>query len=282
MRTPSVSVVAIALVILATVMLYASPVAGMVRQWFDDTTSSHGILLVGAALYVLRRVWHTLPPITRPRNSGFALVAFALLVYLLGSLTGDVFVLRASLPLLLAGLILALLGAEHLRRLFAPLALIALAIPLPAVLVTDLTLPLQLIASRVAAVSLAASGIHVVRDGNLLTLPNITLEVAEACNGLRSVVSLVAVAAVCSAVIPLNWWRTTITIVAAIPIAVVGNGLRVAATGVLATRFGEAAVKGTIHELTGVVAFLSMCAATFALLAMTRRAGGLRWARQHP
>jgi exosortase len=280
MRTPRGSVVALGFVIFATVALYASPVAGMVRQWFDDTTSSHGILLVGAAVFLLRRTWPTLPPITHPRNSGLAVIAFALLIYVLGSLTGDVFVLRASLPLLLAGLVLGLLGAEHHLKLFEPLALLAMAVPLPAVLVTDLTLPLQLIASRVAAVTLAASGIHVVRDGNLLTLPNITLEVAEACNGLRSVVSLVAVAAVCAAVIPLNWWRSAITIAAAVPIAVVGNGLRVAATGVLATWFGEAAVKGSIHELTGVVAFLTMCAATFAMLAMTR-SGSLRWLRQH-
>lgn len=281
MPARNISIVPLALVAFAIVALYAAPVASMVRQWFDDSATAHGFLLIGAAAYVLRRSWHTLPAVGRPHDSGYAIIALALLIYLIGTLLGDVFVLRVSLPILLAGIVVTLFGFEYLRRLFAPLALLTLAVPLPAVLVTNLTLPLQFIASRVAAVTLAASGIHVVRDGNLLTLPNITLEVAEACNGLRSAVSLVAVAAVCSAVIPLNWWRSGVTIIAAIPIAIVGNGLRVAATGVLATWFGAAATRGTIHELTGVVAFLVMCAATFALLVMTRTRA-LPWARQHP
>jgi exosortase len=121
----------------------------------------------------------------------------------------------------------------------------------------------------------------VVRDGNLLTLPNITLEVAEACSGLRSVISLVAVAAVCGALIPLSWKRSALLVVAAIPIAVVGNGFRVAATGILATWIGPIAVRGAIHEATGFVAFLAMCVATLAFQVLTRKGGELVWARQH-
>jgi len=280
MPARKISIVPLTLVAFATVALYAAPVASMVRQWFEDSATAHGILLSGAAAFVLRRTSRTLPA-AKPHNAGFAVIAFALLIYIVGTLLGDVFVLRLSLPILLAGFVATFFGFEYLRRLCAPLALLALAVPLPTVLVTDLTLPLQLTASRVAAVTLAASGIHVVRDGNLLILPTITLEVAEACNGLRSIVSLIAVAAVCAAVIPLNWWRSAVTIVAAVPIAIVGNGLRVAATGVLATWFGDAAARGSIHELTGLVAFLVMCAATFALLFVTRMRT-VPWARQHP
>jgi exosortase len=174
----------------------------------------------------------------------------------------------------------------------APLALLTLAIPLPAVLLTQLTLPLQLMASRVAAGVLWLAHVPVVRDGNLLTLPNITLEVAEACNGMRSVVSLVSVAAMCAAVIPLSARRSAMLIAAAVPIAIVGNGLRVAATGMLALSVGDAAVRGTLHELTGFVAFVAMCIATLALLRMTRpstrpvaarswQGRTLDWARLH-
>jgi exosortase len=127
-----------------------------------------------------------------------------------------------------------------------------------------------------------------VRDGNLLTLSNITLEVAEACSGMRSVVSLVSVAAVCAAVIPLSARRSAMLIVAAIPIAILGNGLRVAATGMLALSMGDAAVRGTVHELTGFVAFVAMCVATLALLRITPpsarpywRGRTLGWARLH-
>ena len=268
--------------LLAAMALYAPVAAGIVRQWFTDSTSSHGVLLAGAALLVVRRKWPALASLPlAPRNSGFAVVALALLVYLTGTLTGDVFVLRASLPVLLFGAVLALWGGAHARELFAPLALVALAIPLPAVLVTHLTMPLQLVASHVAAGVLTVSGIPVVRDGNLLSLPNITLEVADACSGLRSVVSLVSVAAVCAALVPLGARRTALLVAAAMPIAIVGNGLRVAATGMLAFSVGDIAVNGTVHDLTGVVAFLSMCAATVGLLVLTRK-GELRWARPNP
>jgi exosortase len=275
-------VTALALVLLATTFLYGRVAAGMVVQWLDDTSTSYGILLLGAACVVARRAapsLRTLP--LRPHNLGFAAIACAMLVFIGGTLAGEVFLLRASLPLLIAGAILALWGVAYLRALLPAVALLALAIPLPAVVVTDLTLPLQLVASRVATATLLATGIPVVRDGNLLRLPNITLEVAEACSGMSSVVALVAVAATCAALAPLRAGRAALLIISAVPIGVMGNGLRVAASGVLAYWFGEPAVEGLVHEMTGFVAFVAMCGVSFALLALTRR-GELRWARQHP
>ena len=133
-----------------------------------------------------------------------------------------------------------------------------------------LTLPLQLMASQIAAGVLAICHVPVVREGNLLLLPHITLEVAEACSGLRSVTSLIAVAAICGAVVPLSAVRTIALMAAALPIAMVGNGLRVAATGLLTTWIGDIAVRGAVHELTGFVAFLAMCAATLAVDVLAR------------
>jgi exosortase len=282
MRDRGPALIPVLLVILAATALYASIAAGIVHQWFDDSNSSHGILLAAAAAIV---VWRVVPALratpAAPRDEGFAVIGLALLVYVVGFLLGDVFVLRASMPILIAGVVLTLWGVGHTRALLAPIILLALSIPLPAVLVTNLTLPLQLVASQVAAGVLTAVHVPVVRDGNLLALPNITLEVAEACSGLRSVISLVAVAAVCAALIPLSIKRSALLVAAAIPIAVVGNGFRVAATGVLATWFGPIAVRGAIHEATGFVAFLAMCAATIAFLVLTRKGGELVWARQH-
>jgi exosortase len=245
----------------AAAALYASVVAGLVRQWFTDDTSSHGVLLVAAAAFVLRRRWATLRALhVQPANTGFLVLGVALAVYALGTLTGDVFILRVSLPIVLAGCVLALWGRAHARTLFAPLALLMIAIPLPMVVVTHLTLPLQLIASDVAAEVLDGAGVFVVQEGNLLILKNLTLEVAEACSGLRSLVSLLTVAAVCAAVLSLKPARTLLLIAAAVPIAVIGNGFRVAATGFLVTWFGPGAARGLVHDLTGFAAFLVMCA----------------------
>jgi exosortase len=256
---------------LAAAAFYATVAAGLVRQWYSDPATLHGVLLVAAAVFVVRTRWTSLRTLPlAPHNGGFLLLAFAMAVYAVGTLTGEIFLLRLSLPFTAAGMILALGGSQHLRILLAPIGLLLLAIPLPAVVATTLTLPLQLIASQVAAGLLQIVQIPVTRAGNLLALPNITLEVAEACSGLRSVQSLVSVAAVCAAIVPLSASRGLLMMGAAIPIAVVGNGFRVAATGVLTTWIGEAAVRGTFHELTGFVAFVAMCAVSFLLLFMTR------------
>lgn len=267
--------------IAAATTLYASVVAGIARQWFEDPDTAYGILLVGASLFVFHRHVRGLRRLAAvPSDSGFLVVGAALLIYIVGTFTGDVFLLRISFPAVLVGSIVALWGIAHARTLLPALALLALAIPLPVVIVTRLTLPLQLVASQIAAGVLSLAQVPVLRDGNLLTLPNITLEVAQACNGLRSVVSLVAVAAICGAVIPLSIRRTILLVAAAIPIAVVGNGLRVAATGLMTLSMGDRAVRGTVHELTGFVAFVVMCIVTLLFLRTTQRME-FRWARLH-
>jgi exosortase len=268
--------------VVAATALYGSVVAGIARQWLEDSDSAYGVLLVGASLFVFRRRVPLLRSLSAsPSNSGFIVVAAGLLIYLTGTITGDVFLLRISLPVVLIGSIVALWGVACTRALLPSLALLALAVPLPALIVTRLTMPLQLAASRIAAGVLSLSQVPVVRDGNLLTLPNITLEVVQACNGLRSVVSLVAVAAICGAVTPLSIRRTMLLVAAAVPIAVVGNGLRVAATGLMALSMGDGAVDGTVHEVTGFVAFVFMCVATLLFLRVTQRME-LRWARLLP
>lgn len=252
--------------------LYGSVVAGLAVQWVTDSDSSHGILLILAAAWVLRRRWPALRDLPiAPANIGFAVLGLALFIYLAGTLTGDIFILRVSMPIALAGCVLALFGLGHSRIALAPMALVAIAIPLPMVIVTTLTMPLQLIASQVAAEVLNASGVFVAREGNLLILRDITLEVAEACSGLRSLVSLITVSAVCAAGMSLPPRRALLMVATAIPVAVVGNGFRVAATGFLATWFGDIAVHGVVHELTGFVAFVGMLATVVGVQMLTRR-----------
>jgi exosortase len=251
--------------------LYAPVLGGLVRQWLDDPVASYGALLICVAGFVAWRRRRDLRAAVRhPTALGFAVLAAGMLVYLLGTLMGEVFIQRASLPITIGGTILAIGGAGHLALLAPALLLLALAIPLPSVLVTRLTLPLQLVASGIAADVLTAGRIHVIQQGNLLVLDNITLEVAEACSGLRSVLSLFSVAAVCAAVFPIGRRRSALIVAAVVPVAIVGNGLRVAATGALASRFGQVAVEGVVHELTGFVAFAAMCGAVLAILPLTR------------
>jgi len=256
----------------AAAALYGPVLSRLVAQWLNDRDSSHGPLLVVAAAILLWRRWPGLRALpTDGRDAGVAMLVVALFVYTVGTLGADIFLPRLSLPLAVAGCVLALGGRRHLKLAAAPILLLLLAIPLPGVLMTWLTMPLQLMSSQIAAATMQAAQFDVVREGNLLTLPHITLEVVEACSGLQSAVSLVSVAAVTAAGLSLSGPRSLLLVVAAVPIAVVGNGLRVAASGVLSQWFGEAALTGALHDATGYVAFVMMCAALLAVHLGTRR-----------
>jgi exosortase len=138
----------------------------------------------------------------------------------------------------------------------APLVFLLLAIPLPELVVNAITLPLQLIASALAETTLSAAGVPVFRDGNVLQLPAVTLQVAEACSGLRSAVSLTCVAVLLAWAARGPVLRRAMVIPLAAPIAVVMNGLRIAATGVATEVWGPVAVHGFWHELAGWMTFV--------------------------
>lgn len=255
----------------AGAVLYGPVLAALGHQWVVDTTSSHGILLaIAAAIVFVRRIpdLRSLP--LKPAAGGLVLVAAGLALYVLGTLGAEIFVVRFSLPVVIVGTVITLWGTRHARALLAVFGLMLLAIPLPGVVVTSLTMPLQLVASQVAEGLLAATNVPVVREGNLLMLDRATLEVAEACSGLRSATSLLSVAAICTALIRPRWPRALLLLAVSLPIAIIGNGFRVAATGILAHWIGESATRGFIHDLTGYVAFIAMCVMTIAVLRFTR------------
>lgn len=237
----------------------------------NDTTTSHGILLaIAAAVVVVRRMPELRALPLQPSSLGLLFVGVGLALFILGTVGAEVFVVRFSIPIVLVGAVIALWGVRHARALLAAFGLIVLAIPLPGVVVTSLTMPLQLVASQVAEGLLAAGQIPVTREGNLLFLERATLEVADACSGLRSATSLLSVAAVCTALLRLSWPRAATLMAISLPVAIVGNGFRVAATGVLTHWIGERATQGLIHDMTGYVAFFAMCVVTVLVLRLTR------------
>ena len=243
----------------------------MGRQWVSDTTTAHGILLAAAAAVVVYRKLAVLRRQTiHPDSAGVWVVLCGLVVYLLGTLGAEVFVQRFSIPIVALGCVAALAGRPQARLLLGAFALLLLAIPLPGVLVTALTLPLQLLASRLAETLIAAGNIPVVRDGNLLRLDHATIEVAEACSGLRSAISLISVGAVCTALMNLTFGRAALLMSVAVPIAIIGNGARVAATGYMTQWIGEWTARGPVHEMTGVAFFALMLGMTIGVLRLTR------------
>jgi exosortase len=257
----------------AAALLYAPVATGLARQWYDDPTSSHGIVLIAAVAWLVRRQWPALGALpTAPSNLGFAALTCTLLVYIAGTLAGELFLLRVSAVASLGAVVLALYGTGHLRLLAAPLALALLAIPLPASVVTSLTLPLQLTASQIAEGLLHATHIDVVRDGNLLALSSVTLEVNDACSGLRSIVSLGSLIAVFAATGGIRGGHAAALLVLTMPVAIIGNSLRVWFAGVLAETVGPWTARGLVHDVNGYLAFAGMA----TVLILVYRFGILR------
>jgi len=254
----------------ALAWLYARTLAGLVVEWTSSPDASYGLVMAIAALAVgwqRRRAFMAARDTSASAVPGLAFLIGGLLLYLVGLLGADVFLTRLSLLPVVTGILWLIAGPRAVRVVAAPLVFALVAIPLPALIVNAVTLPLQIVASRLAESTLMLAGVPVFRDGNVLELPSATLEVAEACSGLRSLVSLTGVGVLVAWTVYGRAWKRTALITAALPIAIVMNGFRIAATGIACEVWGRAAASGGWHTFTGWVTF----AASVMVLLQLRR-----------
>jgi len=238
-------------------VLYAPTLYSLFDDWLHNPDYSHGIFIppiVALYLWRKREVLRGLP--ARPVNSGFLVVLFSQVVFILGYLGADLFLERVSLLVLIAGVILFLSGWLALREVSFALLLLLLAIPLPTVVFNSVAIPLQLVASSWAERLLDVFGIPVIRDGNLLQLNHQTLNVTEACSGIRSLATLVTGGVIVGYFLPARWWLRPLFVLSSIPIAVGLNALRVAGTGVLGQAWGQRWATGFLHLFSGWVVFV--------------------------
>ena len=188
---------AITAIVALLVALYWDVVPAMVQVWMDDPAYSHGILIPPLAAYV---AWLQRDEIlaARPETdySGLFLTAVGCAALFVGKLGAELFLSRISLVFILAGMIWTFWGRRRFWASVFPLFLLATMVPIPTIVYNKLAAPLQLFASWVASQTLETFGIAVFRDGNVMHLPEISLGVAEACSGLRSISSLSVLALV--------------------------------------------------------------------------------------
>jgi len=138
-------------------------------------------------------------------------------------------------------------------------------IPLPALIFNQVAFPLQLLASRAGEMALSVLHIPVLREGNVIVLAHTTLEVAEACSGIRSLVSLLTLGIVYGYFIdPRGPVRVAVAL-STVPVAVVANGLRVAGTGIAAHYYGPQAAQGFLHSFSGWMVFVVAMAAVLGV-----------------
>ena len=264
------------------VLLYAGVLKALVGQWWSDPDYGHGFLVPLFSGYVVwreREQWRKTE--SKPANFGLLVMVGAVVLLLAGSLGAELFTSRVSLLALLAGMILFLAGWKMLRTVSFPLAFLLLMIPIPVIIYNQITFPLQLLASRFATFWLEVVQVPVLREGNVLILPNYSLEVVEACSGIRSLMTLITLAIAYGYLLEPRRWVRYALVILMIPIAIVSNAIRIMGTGVLTYRFGPKAAEGFFHEFSGWVIFLAALILMFASHAILKRFGRSREQRSH-
>jgi len=246
--------------------MYGGVVSSLVKQWASDDNYSHGFFVVPLAVFFAweRRKALLNAPL-RPSVAGLFLLTLSLLTLLAGRLGAELFLTRVSLIGVLGGIVLFVWGRDHFRILLFPLAFLILMIPLPAIIFNQIAFPLQLLASRAGEAVLNVAGIPVLREGNVLQLPTRPLEVAEACSGIRSLVSLLTLAIVLGYFSERRTGRRVLIALSAVPIAILANAARVAGTGLASELISPAAAEGFFHTFSGWLMFVVAFAGLFAV-----------------
>jgi exosortase len=242
-------------------VLYHRVAMKLVYDWYTLPDYSHGFLVPLFSVFLIwekRKILSNIP--VKQTWSGVPLVVFSLAVLILGIYGVELFTTRISVVMLLAGIIWTLLGMAMLRAVAFPLMILILAIPFPAIVFNQITFPLQLLASRIASEILPLFNVPTVHEGNIIELPIMKLEVAEACSGIRSLMSLFTLAVFYGYFIERTTWRRVILALASIPIAVTANVARIVGTGLCVQYWDPDKALGFFHEFSGWVMFVvSLC-----------------------
>ena len=267
------------LVGLSFLLLYYPVFFKLIQDWENDADYSHGYFIPFIAGYM---VWVLKDELQRiewtPNNWGLLLIFLGLAQLIVAWVGSEYFLQGTSMILVLLGIVLFMLGTQAAKKLLLPIAYLIFMIPLPAILWNQAAFPLALFASKVSSNLIQGIGISVLREGNILTLPNITLQVAEACSGLRSLVTLLALSAVLAFMSQHDRGKKWILFLSAVPVALACNIFRLTGTAVLARYFGAPVAHGFIHEFSGWVVFvlglLLLLGVHFLLGIKARRLGG--------
>ncbi len=238
-------------------ILYYRVFFEMALDWRYDENYSHGFLIPLISIYLIwQKREHLKQILPSPSWWGPAILAFGLLLLTLGAAGAELFTMRFSFLLVITGVIVSLWGFSYLREILFPIIFLFFMIPLPYVIYNSLTLPLKRLATQLATFFLSLLSIPVLREGNIIHLPTMDLQVVEACSGIRSLIALMALGTIFAYLSQKSNLKRTVLILATIPIAIFANAVRITLTGILATYVNPEVAHGFFHTFSGWLVFL--------------------------
>ncbi len=254
-------------------LFYAPQIGGMIQKWENDPDYTHAFLVIPIAIGLL---WWKRSELAHIRPNGHWIglpILLAGLLLCIASLPGmyDYPGRLAIIPILI-GSVLLLRGRQFLKKVLFPIVFLFFMVPIPNIMYSKLAMPLQLLASDCSVRTLNNIGIPVEQDrGNQMILKNVknpedkdlpleeqrpfTMEVAQACSGIRSLLAMTCLAAVMVYVLRKELWSRITIFLLSIAVAILLNVFRVATTGVLVDLVDPSMAGGRSHEIWGLITF---------------------------
>lgn len=235
-------------------LLFAKPAQLLADAWWNDPNSGHGLLLAPLSLWLAYKAG-VRKDAKAQHGLGLTIIIAAVMFRYASDLAAELFVMRGSMIMALAGLVVWYAGFRQLLHWWLPFTLVSLSVPIPEVILNTVALPLQFMASEIGAGLLRWREIPVLLTGNVIRIPGQELFVAEACSGLRSLTALLSLGVLMGALFLRTWPARVLLIALTIPVAILINGFRIFLTGFLVLYVSPEMGEGFMHTSEGMLMF---------------------------
>jgi exosortase A len=267
------------LAVLALLALFWPTVRFMVETWWNVTTYGHGVVIFPISGYLVWRKRGSLSELTpRPQPLGLLLVAGAAFAWLLGDFAGITLLTQVAWIGMIQALVLSVYGWPITSRVLFPLLFLFFAVPFGNFLIPYL----QDLTAQFVAAALRVTGIPVYRDALYMHIPTGSFFVAEACAGVRFLISTIVLGALIAHVGFTTWWRRTLVLAVAAALPVFANIVRVYGIVMIAYFSDHQLAVDADHLVYGWVFFALVTLSFLAITLVFQERGALRETSAEP